>query len=86
MGNEMARYRMEGPLRDLLKANGTPLKAKTARSFLREVEEVAPWFLEEGLLNIPQWEHLGEDLRRSPNIAPGILAVWSLVRVCLQST
>ncbi|XP_059028547.1 endogenous retrovirus group K member 5 Gag polyprotein-like [Mustela lutreola] len=86
MGNEIARCRMEGPLKDILKANGTPLKTKTARSFLREVGEVAPWFIEEGLLNVPQWEHLGEDLKRCPFVTSGTLAVWSLVRVCLQST
>lgn len=86
MGNEIARCRMEGPLKDILKANGTPLKTKTARSFLREVGEVAPWFIEEGLLNVPQWEHLGEDLKRCPFVTSGTPAVWSLVRVCLQST
>ncbi|XP_059228163.1 igE-binding protein-like [Mustela nigripes] len=76
---------MEGPLRELLKANGTPLKMKTARTFLKEVERVAPWFLEEGLLNIPQREHLGEDLRHDPEVSAGHLAVWSLVKLCLQS-
>ena len=63
MGTEMSWAQMEGLLRDLLKANGTPLKTKTARLFLKTVEEIAPWFLDEGLLNIPQWDHLGEDLK-----------------------
>lgn len=86
MGNELARYKMEGPLRDILKANGTPLKSQTARAFLKEAGEIAPWFLEEGLLNVPQWEHLGEELRRSTTVTAGTLAVWSLVKVCLQSS
>lgn len=53
MGSEVSRIHMEGALRELLKANGTPLKMKTARAFLRTVEGVSPWFLDEGLLNIP---------------------------------
>ena len=77
---------MEGPLKDILKANGMPLKSKTARAFLKEVGEIAPWFIEEGLLNVPQWEHLGEDLRQNPTVNAGTLAVWSLVKVCLQSS
>ncbi|RWS10386.1 endogenous retrovirus group K member 5 Gag polyprotein-like isoform X1, partial [Leptotrombidium deliense] len=81
---------MEGPLRELLRANGTPLKTKTARSFLKTVEEMAPWFLDEGLLNIPQWEHLGESLRKieiesKKPLPPGTLAIWSLIRSCLQN-
>lgn len=78
---------MEGPLHELLKANGTPLKMKTAQVFLRTVEGVIPWFLDEGLLNIPQWKHLGEDLRKVDKEKPlssGTLAVWALIDpVCL---
>lgn len=58
MGSEVSKVRLEGSLKDLLKANETPLKAKTARAFLNTVEKAAPWFPDEGLLNIPQWDHL----------------------------
>ena len=88
MGSEVSRIRMEGPLRELLKANGTPLKMKTALAFLRTVEGVSPWFLDEGLLNIPQWEHLGEDLMKVDKEKPlpsGTLAIWALIRSCLLS-
>ena len=70
MGGEPSWFRMEGPLRDLLKANGTPLKTKTVRLFLRTIEEAAPWFLDKGLLNIPQWDHLGKDLRKREKVEP----------------
>ena len=50
MGTEMSWAQMEGLLRDLLKANGMPLKTKTARLFLKTVEEITSWFLDEGLL------------------------------------
>ncbi|XP_059021052.1 endogenous retrovirus group K member 113 Gag polyprotein [Mustela lutreola] len=86
MGNKISRCKMENPLKDVLKANGTPLKTKTAHTFLREVAKIAPWFIDEGLLNMPQWEHLGEDLICCPSVTPGTLAVWSLVKVYLQST
>ena len=71
---------MECPLRDLLKANGAPLKTKTARLFLRTIEKAAPWILDEGLLSIPQWDHLGEDLRKREKVEPlpvGTSAIWS---------
>ena len=83
MGSEVSKVRLEESLKDLLKANGTPLKAKTARAFLNTVEKAAPWFLDEGLLNIPQWDHLGEDLKEQDNktpLQPGSLAIWTLVR------
>ena len=38
----------------LLKENGTPLKTKTARVFLKTIEEACPWFLEEGHHTVPQ--------------------------------
>ena len=83
MGSEVSKVRLEESLKDLLKANGTSLKAKTARAFLNTVEKAAPWFLDEGLLNIPQWDHLGEDLKKQDNktpLPPGSLAIWTLVR------
>ncbi|XP_044089100.1 uncharacterized protein LOC122895629 [Neovison vison] len=86
MGSEISRLRMESPLRALLKANGTPLKARTARTFLRAIEHQAPWFLGEGLLRVPQWEYLGEDLRKADAQQPlptGTMAIWALVRSCL---
>lgn len=79
---------MEGPLRELLKANGTPLEAKTARAFLRTVEGISPWFLDEGLLNVPQWEHLGKELRKADkkkSLPPETLTIWALIRSCLTS-
>lgn len=87
MGTELSKNRMQQPLRELLKNHGTPLKTKTARMFLDTIEKVSPWFLDEGLLNIPQWEHLGEDLRiadRQKTLPVGTLAIWSLIKSCLQ--
>lgn len=63
-----------------------PLKTKTARTFLNTVETVAPWFLDEGLLNIPQWDQLGEDFKKRDKNKPlpqGTLVIWTLVRGCL---
>lgn len=50
------------------------------------METVAPSFLDKGLLNIPQWDHLGEDLKKrdkSKPLLPGTLAIWTLFRGCL---
>ncbi|XP_059043438.1 endogenous retrovirus group K member 5 Gag polyprotein-like [Mustela lutreola] len=79
---------MEGLLTEVLKANSTPLKTKAARQFLKKVEELCPCFEEEGLLNIPQWEHLGEELHKRDREEPlplGMMAIWKLVRSCLDS-
>lgn len=83
----MSKNRMQQPFRELLKNCGTPLKTKTACAFLDTIEQVSPWFLDEGLLNIPQWEQLGEDLRIANGqqaLPVGTLAIWSLVKSCLQ--
>ena len=64
MGSEISQLRMESPLKALLKENETPLKTKTAWAFLKTIEKHCPWFLDEGLLNVPQWEHTGEELCR----------------------
>lgn len=87
MGSETSKFRMQQPLRELLKNHGTPLKEKTAKVFLDTVERVSPWFLDEGLLNTLQWEQLGEDLhiadRQNP-LPVGTMAIWSLIKSCLQ--
>ncbi|MBZ3883939.1 Centrosomal protein of 162 kDa [Sciurus carolinensis] len=47
MGTEMSRMRMEGPLKDLLRANGIPLETKTARTKCREAIKQGEEVLEE---------------------------------------
>ena len=57
------------------------------RLFLRTIGEAAPWFLDEGLLNIPQWDHLGEDLRKRKKepLPVGTSAIWTLICRCLTN-
>ena len=79
--------RPEEPLWALLRANGTPLKAKTARAFLHSVEKHVQWFLNEGRITAPLWERLGNDLRKADQAEPlpvGTIPIWSLVRGCLK--
>lgn len=67
MGNLSSTTQMQHLLQQILKKHGAPVKAKTILLFLQMVTEVAPWFLEEGLLNLPQWEHLGRDQVKEPS-------------------
>lgn len=88
MGNENTKTKMEDTLRELLKAQGIAVKKVTARTFLDVVERHAPWFLEEGLLNIPQWDHLKVSLQTAENeeqLPVGVMSVWQLVRQALLS-
>lgn len=54
------------------------------------MESVAPWFLKEGILNLPQWEHLGRAFRKAEEgagpLPEGTLGIWNLVRSCLIET
>ncbi|XP_058537251.1 endogenous retrovirus group K member 24 Gag polyprotein-like [Ochotona princeps] len=86
MGNLQSSVKMQNLLQRLLKKNGTPVKAKTVLSFLQTVQQHAPWFLEEGMLNVPQWEQLGRDLSKADQLKPlppGTVGFWSLIKSCL---
>lgn len=87
MGSEVSRLGAEEPLRALLRANGTPLKTKTARAFLHTVEKHVQWFLDEGKITAPLWNRLGDDLHEADQREPlpvGTLPIWGLVKNCLK--
>ena len=84
---EASRVRAEEPLKALLRANGTPLKTKTARAFLNTIENHAPWFLDEGEITSPLWDRLGDDLRQADKrepLPPGTIPIWGRVKNCLK--
>ena len=61
MVSQVSRNQIIGIIHDLLKANGTAVKQSTVQAYVTTLAKVSPWFLEEGILNIPQWEHHKED-------------------------
>ena len=86
MGNLASSARMQNLLQKLLQKHGMPVKAGTVLSFLQTVQRHAPWFIEEGMLNVPQWEHLGRDLSKADQVKPlppGTVGFWTLIRSCL---
>ncbi|RWR99838.1 endogenous retrovirus group K member 5 Gag polyprotein-like isoform X1 [Leptotrombidium deliense] len=91
MGSELSKNQMTKVIKDLLKANGTGVKENTARAYVQTLQRVSPWFLEEGLLNIPQWEQHKEDLMRwaqthEEPLPRGTFPMWQLIRDCLLSS
>ena len=61
-------------------------KLLTVLLFLQTVQRITLWFLDEGLLTLPQWEHLGRDLARAEQqepLPPGTVRIWTLIKSCL---
>ena len=43
---------------------GAGFRRKTVEEFVETLGRVSPWFLQAGTLNIPDWEHVKEDLQK----------------------
>lgn len=69
---------------NLLKQQGTGIKIKTAKEFIKTLEKTSPWFIHAGGLNIPDWEQVKTDLQKGlqkegPEMFP--IASFSLRRL-----
>ncbi|KAL6040827.1 hypothetical protein STEG23_027501 [Scotinomys teguina] len=74
-------------LNELLCAKNLKIKDSTLQRFLRECDQVAPWFAVSGSLTVSSWEKLGRDLdfaAEQGTLRPGVKPVWRLVRGCLE--
>ncbi|KAL6033572.1 hypothetical protein STEG23_007511 [Scotinomys teguina] len=74
-------------LNELLRAKNLKIKDSTLQRFLRECDQVAPWFAVSGSLTVSSWEKLGQDLdfaAEQGTLRPGVKPVWRLVRGCLE--
>ncbi|XP_021069978.1 igE-binding protein-like [Mus pahari] len=86
MGNSPSAH-MVRALQALLKERDLKVSEENLRSFLKEVDRVAPWFVHTGSLTPPCWEKLGRDIDREAEerkLKPGTRPLWKLVRACLQ--
>jgi protein O-GlcNAc transferase len=66
---------------------GIKIETKTLRSFVKEVDRVAPWYACSGSLTIASWNKLGKDLDRhhaDGDLRLGTKAIWKLVKNCLE--
>ena len=76
-------------LRHLLQTAGAQVKEEPLTQLLREVVKHNLWFLEEGTLDIENWDPVGENLKtahgRGDHIPMTLLATWGLVQSVLYS-
>ena len=75
-------------IQDVFKANETAIKWSTVTAYVTTLAKVSPWFLEEGVLNISQWEHDKEDLNKAQKQSPlprGTFPMWQFIKKCLTS-
>ena len=71
----------------VLGQHGIKIGTKTLRSFVKEVDRVAPWYACSGSLTIASWNKLGKDLDRHQadgDLRLGTKAIWKLVKNCLE--
>ncbi|KAL6087875.1 hypothetical protein STEG23_022055 [Scotinomys teguina] len=72
---------------ELFAVGNLKIKDSTLQRFLRECDQVAPWFAVSGSLTVSSWEKLGRDLdfaAEQGTLRPGVKPVWRLVRGCLE--
>ncbi|KAL6092751.1 hypothetical protein STEG23_014194 [Scotinomys teguina] len=72
---------------ELFAVGNLKIKDSTLQRFLRECDQVAPWFVVSGSLTVSSWEKLGRDLdfaAEQGTLRPGVKPVWRLVRGCLE--
>ncbi|KAG3255819.1 hypothetical protein H1C71_038853, partial [Ictidomys tridecemlineatus] len=89
MGSEIIKKQTERELSKLLEEGGIPVKSRAVRAYVDTIQKCSLWLFKEELLNISQWNHHGEDLKRiekkSPRTLPvGTLPLWTFVS-CLLS-
>ncbi|XP_072813410.1 endogenous retrovirus group K member 10 Gag polyprotein-like [Vicugna pacos] len=90
MGQNNSRGLFVQMLRVMLKARGIQVTKQRLEQFLVFVEEICPWFPEQGTVNLETWRVVGVRLRdyytaNGPNKLPvTVLPLWQLIRDCLD--
>lgn len=77
--------------KDMLCARGSRSTTLQLEKFLNYVQDVCPWFLEEGTMNPTTWDRVGEQLRERymadglENVPVETFSVWKLVKDSLDT-
>ena len=83
MGSEISKTQMTKVIKDVLKSNGMAVKETTAWSYVQILAKVSPWFIEEGLLKVPQWDLHKQDLiateKQGAPLPKGTFPMWQFV-------
>ncbi|XP_072813500.1 endogenous retrovirus group K member 10 Gag polyprotein-like [Vicugna pacos] len=90
MGQNHSKGLFVQMLRVMLRERGIQVSKQRLEQFLVFVEEICPWFPEQGTVNLETWKVVGVRLRdyytaNGPNKMPAtILPLWQLIRDCLD--
>lgn len=90
MGQGNSRQLFAQMLKTMLRARGIKVGHLQLERFLNFVEQVCPWFPEEGTVNIETWKQVGERLQgyyaaHGLNKVPAdTFGLWTLIRDCLD--
>ncbi|XP_077871518.1 uncharacterized protein LOC144364971 [Ictidomys tridecemlineatus] len=77
-GSAISKKQTERVLSKLLEEGSFPVKSRAVRAYVDVIQEYSPWLFKEELLDISQWNHHGEDLKRIEKNNPGTLPVGTL--------
>jgi hypothetical protein len=64
------------------------VSTKKLEGFVKEIDQIAPWFACSGSLTIPSWEKLRGDLvgeQENGKLKAGTMPLWRLIRSCLKN-
>jgi len=90
MGQGNSRQLFVHMLKTMLKGRGIHVNKLQLEKFLLFIEEVCPWFPEEGTVSLETWKKVGKQLQtyyslHGPNRVPvDAFSLWTLIRDCLD--
>ncbi|KAB0385066.1 hypothetical protein FD755_000022 [Muntiacus reevesi] len=89
MGQDHSRQLFVHMLQIMLKGRGIQVTKSKLQTFLSLVEEVCPWFPEEGTMSLEIWKKIGKQIQtytlHGPNKIPvETFSLWTLIRDCLD--
>lgn len=76
-------------LKNMLQARGARVTTFQIERFLHFVQEICPWFPEEGTVNMGVWQKVGQRLRDFHSATPtqtpiDAFPLWQLIKDCLD--
>ena len=90
MGQSSSRELFVTVLKTMLKVRGVTVAKHKLEKFLLFVEEVCPWFPEDGNVNIETWKKVGEQIQQyyslhgAEKVPLDAYSLWTLIRDCLD--
>ena len=90
MGQGNSRQLFVHMLKTMLKGRGIHVNKLQLEKFLLFIEEVCPWFPEEGTVSLETWKKIRKQLQtyyslHGPNRVPvDAISLWTLIRDCLD--